>query len=474
MFGSKGDFSMKLSQFVMALTCLAAAVASCVPAYAQEQAAASGSRVTPVVQAYRKARPAVVNISAEKVVTTGIFGQDPFEDIFPSPLTRRVPVQSLGSGVIIHSSGYIATNAHVVRKAEKITVIFADGTQLPAKIIVSDGAHDLAVLKVEAADNKPLPYLPLGRSDDLMVGETVIAIGNAMGYSNSVTTGVISATNRTLEFAENIKYEGLIQTDAPINPGNSGGPLLNINGELIGINTAIRADAQNIGFAIPTDSLASQLAILLDFERINRVIFGASVSTRHGQAGDGFFVSAIRKGTPADGLLKEGDILTKLAGQPLRQIPDFCCTMLAVKGGQKLSLGVLRAGKETAVEITLATKPRPDGKMLAENLFGMTLRPVTPELAREMRLLVDKGLVVVGLDEAGAAAKLGIQVKDVLFQVDQFYVTDLDELGMVLEEFKPGQVTRIGIVRRNVRAWVNMATGRPAAPPARIRPKDAI
>jgi len=419
-------------------------------------------RVTPVVLAWRKVRPAVVNISSESVVTAGmgLFGGDPFEEIFPSPLLRRVPVQSLGSGFIINPQGYVVTNAHVVRRAQKITVTLHDGTSAAAKIISSDPSHDLAVLKINPPEGATLPYLPLGRSDDLMVGETVIAIGNPLGYSNSVTTGVVSAVNRTLEFGSGVKYDGLIQTDAPINPGNSGGPLLNIAGELIGINTAIRADAQNIGFAIPTDAVALDLARLLDFERINRVVFGAKVLPRHGKDGDGVYVDAVAPDTPAADGLKAGDRIVELDGQPVRQMPDYTCAMLAAKPSQPVRMKVSREGREMEIDVTLQAKPRPDGKALAERLLGMSLRTITPEIARDNSLPVERGLVATDVEQGGPAGQLGIRRGDILFQVNQLYVADLDDLGVLLEEMAPGKVMRIGLLRGNVAAWVNIAARR--------------
>lgn len=427
-------------------------------------------RVTPVVLAYQKARPAVVSISAEKVITaqTGLFGGDPFEDIFPSPV-RRVPVQSLGSGVILHPSGYVATNAHVVRCAEKITLTLSDKTQLPAHVLVADPDNDLAVLKIDPPKaGEGLPFLPLGRSDDLMVGETVVAIGNPMGYSNSVTTGVVSAVDRTMEFPGGVVYKNLIQTDAPINPGNSGGPLLNIHGELIGINTAIQADAQNIGFAIPVDRLAEHITSLLDFERINRVVFGAAVGTRHGEGGDEVYVTAVRKGTPAEPKFQAGDRLVSLNGRPVRQVVDYACAMLEAKPAAKMAFTVLRQGKEVGLELALLERPRPDGKALAQGLMGLSLKPVTPELARDMALRVDCGLMVVGLDGRGPADRLGVRLKDVIFQIDRFLVDSNSDLGAVLEDVKPGQTLRLGLVRQNVRAWVPITTRAqlPATAPA--------
>jgi len=429
----------------MALSCAAAA------------APQDNPRLTPVVLAYRKARPAVVNISTERLIEQfGLFGLEDFDDIFalPAPFIRRVPVQSLGSGFLIHPSGYIITNAHVIRRAQKITVTLSDGSQHEARAISADASCDLAVLKTDPPRGKEMPFLPLGRSDDLMVGETVIAIGNPLGYANSVTTGVVSAIGRTLKFRGGLAVRDLIQTDAPINPGNSGGPLLNINGELIGINTAIRADAQNIGFAIPVDRLATAIGELLDFESLNRVVFGASVVQRHGAVGDELHVTKVRKATPADGRLQVGDRLIGVNGKPVRQISDYACTMIALKAGSTARIRLIRGGRELTVGVPIEAKPRPDGKVLAQALFGLTLSPLTSERARNLRLSVDRGLLVVGIEAASPAHMLGIELKDVIFQVGPLYVTDLDALGVILEDVKPGQKIRIGLVRGNVRAWV--------------------
>lgn len=435
---------------------------------------ANNPRITPVVRAYQKVKPAVVNITTEQIVTARMgMGADLFDDIFPTPFTRRVPVQSLGSGVVVHPSGYIITNAHVVRRAEKVEVVFQDQTKYPARIISSDQQYDLAVLKIEPNDNLPLPYLPLGRSDDLMVGETVIAIGNPFGFSNTVSVGIVSATGRDLEFENGVKIASLIQTDAPINPGNSGGPLVNIYGELIGITTAIKADAQNIGFAIPVDTLAMELADLLDFERLNRVIFGASIGTRHGPQGAEVYIKAIRPGTPADGPLAKDDQVVSLNGVPVKQVPDYACAMLTAKGGDKVKLGIVRGGAAREVEVTLGSKPKPDGKALAERLLGLTLKPITPELAKDLRLPVNKGMVIVGIDAASPAAEVGLQLKDVLIQLDRFYVMSLEDLGTLLEDVKGDTVLRIGFIRGNVRVFTAIKTRSRKAATAPTAPAPA-
>ena len=418
------------------------------PALAKE----AGPRVTPVVRAYRRIGPAVVNISTTRTVRarTGLFGPDPFEDIFPGPL-RHKKVNSLGSGFLIYRDGYIVTNAHVVRRAEEITVMMPDQSRHEASVLSADPSLDLAVLTIDPPEGRALPRLKLGRSNDLMVGETVIAIGNPLGYANTVTTGVISAVGRTLEFPGNVKYTNIIQTDAPINPGNSGGPLLNINGELVGINTGIRAQAQNIGFAIPVDVLASELCKLLDFERINRVIFGAVVCQKYADGEPELRVAKVKPGTPAAGKIQAADRIVALDGEPIRQIADYTCGMISVKAGSSVRLTLQRGGKTIPVEVTLEPMPRPDGKALARRLFGMTLREVTPRLARDLRLPVSRGLVVVGLDANGPAHKLRMELKDVIYLVDKYYVRTLDALGVVLEDTRPRQKVRIGFARGGYR-----------------------
>ena len=427
------------------------------------------SRITPVVLAYRKAGPAVVNISAEKIVSgrVGLFGRDPFADIFRRPVRQK----SAGSGVVVHGDGYVVTNAHVVSRALQITIQLSDKTHYEAKVISSDSTHDLAILKIELPKGKTLPYLPIGRSDDLMVGETVIAIGNPMGFESTLTTGVISATDRKLTFEGNVEYGGLIQTDAPINPGNSGGPLLNIRGELIGINTAIRADAQNIGFAIAADTVTQQFTRLMDFERINRVVFGASVAQKRDKDSVAIEVTEVRAKTPAEGVLKVGDVIVSLNGKTVRRIPDFVCGMTGAESGDKVSLTVLRAGKRLDRSLKLTVRPKPDGNKLSRKFFGLTLRKIDRELAGELSLATSRGLVVVGIEAGSPAQKLGIDLKDVIFQIERFYVTDLDALGVVLEDVKPGDTIRIGGARGYVRYWTAIKAAEPGARPARERTK---
>ncbi|MCY2929275.1 MAG: trypsin-like peptidase domain-containing protein [Planctomycetota bacterium] len=447
-----------------------AAAAARSPGQATQPAPKELSRVTPAVRAYRLASQAGVNISTRQLVRPrmGLLGDDLFDEIFPGPMARAVPVQSIGSGFLIHPDGFLITNAHVVGRAQEINVTLADKTSHAAAIISVDSAHDLAVLRIRPPDKRLLPYLPLGRSDDLMVGETVFAIGNPLGLANTLTSGLVSALDRTLEFRGDVSYAGLVQIDAPINPGNSGGALLNVRGQLIGVNTAIRADAQNIGFAIPVDTLTRELPSLMDFERLHRVVFGAQVAGRHGTAGDEVLVQSVTPGTPAAGALKPGDRLVSVNGSPIRQMPDYCCAMMELPAEAAVELGVSRAGKTLTVKIALKARPKPDGQALARKLMGLTLRAVTPEMAQSMHLPMAQGLLVTAVVPGGPAAQIGAQVGDVLFEIDGLRVGDLDAAAHALEDVPAGKRIRIGVARGNVRAWVSLQAGAaPAKEPER-------
>ena len=423
------------------------------------------SRVTPVVEAFQKTRDAVVNITTRRMVTRsfaplggGLF-DDPFDDLF---FRRRVPARGQGSGVIIHSDGYVVTNAHVVSGATEITVWLSDKTKLSGKVISIDSDHDLAVVRIEA--KRPLPHITMGTSSDLMIGETVIAVGNPLGYSHTLTTGVISALNRELKFEKAVTYKGLIQTDAPINPGNSGGPMLNINGKLIGINTAIRSDAQNIGFAIPVDQLKRQLTDLLNFQVINRVLLGVKVeplpTAAEGKRADGVRVTEVQADSPAQKAgVQLADVITAADGVVIRDIIDFGTFFLKTAAGQRVVLTLRRGGAAINRTVQLVAVPRPDGAALAKKRFGLGVVPVTAEIARRYRLLVQEGLLVASVTRGSPAERVGIKPGDVLIQVDRYKVTALGELGLILENVRKGERVLIRIIRGNVIAWVRLTAG---------------
>ncbi len=388
-------------------------------------------RHTPVVEVFQKTRDAVVNISTRRIVRMrSPFGSS-LEDMFHFGLPRRNRVlHSVGSGVIVHESGYIVTNAHVVSQASDVQVTFENDKTLPAEVVAVDQQHDLAVLKVDSPT--PLPHQRLGRSHDIMIGETVVAIGNPLGLQHTVTSGIVSALDRDLHFDRDVVYTGLIQTDAPINPGNSGGPLLNINGDLIGINTAIRGDAQNIGFAIPVDHLWELLPMMLDIERRQRVRFGLQVSGVDAQ------VVAVKRNTPAaEKGLRAGDHIIEINGEKLRDGIDYYVHLLQQEPDSEVKLVAKRDDRRVEFTVPLRSIPLPDGDALASRLLGADLAEIPPRLRRRYDLPDYARLIVEEVEVGGPAERAGIRAGDLLLRLDRVPVRSLNDVGLALEDTQP-------------------------------------
>ena len=432
---------------------LAATVGQAVPPPSVDQRRLK--RITPAVEVFQKAKSAVVNLSATRVVTVDRpFGMGSIlDEIFVFPARRRprrYKTQSVGSGFLIHSDGYIVTNAHVVDRAAESKVTFADGTELMGEEVAIDARNDLAVLKVNA--RRPLPFLKMGRSDDLMQGESVIAIGNPLGYQHTITTGVISALNRELRFDETHVYSDLIQTDASINPGNSGGPLLNILGELIGINTAIRGDAQNIGFAIPVDRLREILPVMLDIERLRRVEFGIhfdGVAARHQPPGAR--IKRVDPDTPAARAgVRPGDCLVAIDNQPT---PDFMQAFSLLERtpiGQSLKLDLVRGdGERFVAEVPLAEIPKQDPSGVMRKYFGLAVRELAPADLNRLGLRRRIGLLITSIQPKSEVRQQRVVPGDLLTKFGGWPVSSMDQLAHLLKQVNRGdriplQVLRLG------------------------------
>jgi len=405
----------------------------------QERARA---RRTPVVDVFEANRDAVVNISSTQVVSVrpghGGFEHFLFE-IFERP--RHVETTSMGSGFVIHPDGYIVTNAHVVSRTVRREVEFANGRSYEARIVAIDTQKDLAVLKIDS--ELSLPTVLLGRSDDLMVGETVVAIGNPFGYSHTVTSGVISATGRNIDVQEGVVFRDLIQTDASINPGNSGGPLLNILGELIGINSAIRGDAENIGFAIPVDQLIEHLPEMLNVEHLRRVRLGLLVG-----GGGVPRVNDVSRDSPAyEAGVRVGDVITAIDDRPVKRGTDFYFALLEKKIDEPIRLHLERNGKALAVTLAIREIPKPDGEKLAQSLFGLTLHELTDSEWRRFGLRPGNGLLVIGVHPRSPASRIGIEPGDIISSLGRYYVDSLDRAGMLLETVERGEDVPFGGLR---------------------------
>jgi len=410
-----------------------------------------------VVIAVEKAGPGVVNISTEQIVVRQgdpFFGfRDPFFDQFFRDYFDRFqrPQQfrahSLGSGVIIDPEGHVVTNEHVVRKASRIDVTLSDGSKYEGKLLSSDAESDLALIQLNS--KKPLPAITLGRSDDLMIGEPVIALGNPFGLESTVTTGVVSAKNRSVTLEGHEAYSGLIQTDAAINPGNSGGALVNINGDLIGINVAIRADAQGIGFAIPVDKVREVLKALFNYRLIKKTYIGVrgrdvtadDVAQHKLPARSGVFVAGVDPGSPAAKAgLKAGDLITAVDGRPVADMVQFFRQMLPKEVGQRVALTILRGGKQQVFEVAVAAAPKPSGAEVVRARLGMVLQPMTADLARSFGLKEPTGLIVTALDKGGPGDRAGLERGDVLLRFGGLAMATLDQLAVALEQVGEGQV----------------------------------
>jgi serine protease Do len=406
-----------------------------------------------VVKAYETCHEAVVNISGQRVVTTSVWPGFDLPNLFdlggPS-YQQKIPV--LGSGFVVHPNGYIVTNAHVVQGTDKIKAIFSDGREYQARVVNTDSNRDLAVLAVDT--DHPLHALRLGKSDDLMIGESVIAIGNPYGYSNTLTSGVISALSRDIQVSDNFWLRGLIQTDASINPGNSGGPLLNITGDLIGINTAIKADAQNIGFAIPVDTLVNNISHMLMPEQLRRVRLGLSLGRlKTINNYKGLVVDSVTPLSPADQHgIRNGDLLLRLDGRPLTSMIDFYVQMINKAVGEPMSVEYIHPTDTPLIPqtatLTLAPRPIPDGKALAEDFFQMSVSELTDTLAQRFNFeSAYPVLIVTKVQAGGQAQRTGLKPGDLILRVYQNTVRNITEFSLEMEKVSEGQAVDFEILR---------------------------
>ena len=402
--------------------------------------AGNNNRKTPLVVAVEKTRPAVVNIFTTETARARenpfrSFGDDFFDgffkDFFPPTNSRR---RSLGSGVIINRDGYILTNEHVIGNATTIKVILSDEREFPARIVGSDIKSDLAIIKVEGKEN--LPYIQMGRSDDLMIGETVIAIGNPFGLQHTVTTGIISALNRSIRGGKNRVYQDFIQLDASINPGNSGGPLLNINGSLIGINTAIYQKAEGIGFAIPIDNAKRIVDDLINYGKVRRGWLGVSVQDLSPELLEhfdmkrltGVLVMNVVKNSPADraGILR-GDILLSMDQHEVRNRSDFRNRMSTYSIGNRINFTIQRDGREKKARVEVRAISMQYASEFSRTWLGLEAADISKKLARRYRLQTTQGVVVEKVAPNGPSGKIGISPGDVIRQVNQNNVKNQKE-----------------------------------------------
>jgi len=411
-------------------------------------AAVSSSENTPgsFSDLAERVKPAVVNISTTKTFKgrsglgtpfgrspfSGRFGDDFFERFFGDIPQREFKQRSLGSGFIISNDGYIFTNNHVVEQTDKILVKVSDGKEYEAKIIGTDAKTDIALIKIKP-DNS-LPFVEIGDSDSVKVGEWVIAIGNPFGLEQTVTAGIVSAKGRVIGAGA---YDNFIQTDASINPGNSGGPLFNMAGKVIGINTAIVAQGQGIGFAIPMNMAKSILSDLKTKGKVTRGWLGISVQdisediakNLNHKNKNGALVSDVFKDDPADKAgIKVGDIIVEINGKSIKDTHELLLTIASLHVGEKVLIKGLRDGKEISFQVVVTErKDKPEIALTkkSKGYFGIDAQEITKDLAKQMGISQDAGVIVTDVEEGSPADDVGIQIHDIIVQVNKVKVSSM-------------------------------------------------
>ncbi len=411
------------------------------------------NRQSPIVLAVRRVSPAVVNISSVISVRkrTGPFsgfGLNPFFDSFFKdffdPYYDRQPERStLGSGVIIDGEkGLIITNAHVITNAGIIKVTLQDEREFEAEIIGADPDFDLAVLRIR--EDSGLPSVPMGNSEDLMIGETVIAIGNPFGFSHTVTTGVVSALNRSIRTDDRVFHE-FIQIDASINPGNSGGPLLNINGELIGINTAIYAKAQGIGFAIPISKVRKIISDLITHGEVIEAWIGIIVQNidvglaRYMGLPDnkGVLIKTVEKGSPAAlSGIRAGDVIVALGNRKILTDDDYQTAMRSHAIGDTVNMKIWRNGKTQDLSVAANRFPLEKAKDLGFRLLGVRVKDLTTEDHNRYGILADSGVMVVEINPKSSLAEIGARIGDVIRRINEVPVQSIADFERAVVKYR--------------------------------------
>ncbi len=427
------------------------------------------------VEVAKKVQPSVVSIRSERTVTVSPkegFGKDffkgtPFEDFFNAPEgpSTKKKQRGEGSGVIVSPEGYILTNYHVVSEADKLTVRLFDGRELKGTIQGTDPKTDLAVVHVDAKD---LPVATLGDSNKLQVGEWAIAIGSPFGLEKTVTVGVISAKGRT--GLGTATYEDFVQTDASINPGNSGGPLVNIDGEVVGINAMIIQPGQGIGFAIPINLAKNIMMDLIKHREVVRPWVGIGLQDLtqdlmehfNLKEREGALISQVFEGDPAEKAgLKAGDIIVDIDGIKIKSSQDVVREVLKKQVGQKIELEVVREGKQIKVSVTTARMPseskeRKESQREMKEWFGLRVRPMTPDIAKQLDLMKAEGVVITGVEPGSIAQEAGLQEGDVILEVNRQKIRNEEDYRKAMREVKPDKGALLLIGRGDSTFFVSL------------------
>lgn len=421
----------------------------------------------------KQLRPAVVNVYTTQNVRPRGFGgrgpeqgQNPFDWFFRGPQQGpgAMKRQALGSGFLI-GDGLALTNNHVVERADEIKVKTADGREFDAKVVGRDASTDVALLELQGDGALELEGVTLGDSEAIEVGDYVVAFGNPFGLSHTVTSGIVSAKGRVIGAGP---YDDFIQTDASINPGNSGGPLFNLRGEVVGINTAIVAQGQGIGFAVPINLVKELLPQLRESGHVSRGWLGVGIQEMtpelaHGfgvEPGRGVLVAQVFEDSPADKAgVESGDVVLEFNGRALANPNELSRAVASVQPGSTAKLRVMRNGKMRTFEVRLSEREddassrngelKGDSKNSSEALVGLAVTPVTPDIARRYDVQAGVGLLVQAVVPDSAADKAGVRPGDVLLDLQRRPVRSLDDFRKALRDVKAGESVLFRVLRGN-------------------------
>ena len=424
-------------------------------------------------QLAENASPAVVNIRTVKTIKgggrvfrqfkKGPFGEDDpmkdfFDRFFGEDRPRDFKQRSLGSGFIIGKDGYIVTNNHVVKNADKIQVILKDEKEFEANIIGRDDNTDLALIKIKS--DRDLPVLQFGDSETLKVGQWVVAIGSPFGLEHTVTAGIVSAKGRVIGSGP---YDDFIQTDASINPGNSGGPLINMEGKVVGINTAIIAGGSGIGFAIPINLAKKIIDQLKSSGEVTRGWLGVGIQDISKEVGEyygietkqGVLVTEVFPGDPADkaGIMPQ-DIILSINGQAVGTAREITGMIADIGIDETIKIKVLRNGKARTFKVKIAK--REDARIAARKThkekqaeLGIRVAEVTPETARRFNLKDAKGVIVVGVEPDSKAEEAGVRMHDIIKEINHNSIKTVNDLNKVISDIQKGETVNMFIWRMN-------------------------
>jgi serine protease Do len=413
--------------------------------------------------------PAVINVRTVKNIKGGgrVFrhfsgrpfdrgmpGDDFFERFFGERPQRDFKQRSLGSGFIIDKEGYIVTNNHVIEDADKIRVILKDGKEFDAEIIGRDTSTDLALIKIKPEID--LPALKFGSSDDLKVGEWVVAVGSPFGLAHTVTAGIVSAKGRVIGSGP---YDDFIQTDASINPGNSGGPLLNMQGMVVGINTAIVAGGQGIGFAIPIDLAKGIINQLKKHGSVTRGWLGVGIQNLTEEIADyygikevkGAFVMEVFPGDPADiAGIKPKDIIVEVNGNAVESSRDLTGLIANIGVGEEVEIKVIRNGKKETYKVKIGKRKdevASSGAIEQNDYLGIHVSDLTSETARRFDIQAERGVLVTDVDPDSKGEKAGVRAGDIIVEVNRISVNDIKEYDREIQKIKSGEAIQLFIKR---------------------------